>query len=636
MSTSVGSIHYDLSLDKSRFDRGAAETQSQLGNLSSKAVNVAKKIGVAFAAMTVAATGFAIKSAADFEQTRIGLENVLGSADKARSLLKKISDFAATTPFEFPELAKSTRMLAAFGFSANEAFKGMQTLGDVAAAVGAPIEDLSYLYGTLRAQGRAFTVDIKQFATRGIPIYKYLAEVLGVSQKEVSKLVEEGKVGFPEVEKAFKKMTAAGGQFHGAMKAQSKSLSGQFSTLKDNIGFAARELIGINQQGDVRKGSIFDFLRQSVGALNKELAKIDWATVADNVMKFAGNVWRSLSNIAQQVGTYLMPKLSALWQAVSTQLIPALARLWKEVLQPLLPVLGAALVAAIGLATDALTIFVSVISPLIDFLADNQYIIWGVVGAFAAFKAVLAIRSAVSAFQTGIALMTGAQGLQGLIGKMAITRAIVGTPMIMPAIAIGAAIAALQMVIAKHQETQRVIESTNKQIVRNRQEGERTDKAVKQLFERGKITQERYQGYLKATSRIAAQEAAYLRNQYSGAIGQVNLWLDNLMGSESAKRYNELKARANKKGGGGWAMGGFTGRGDKYDIAGIVHKGEYVIPKEYVNQQTGLPKSVPSSSGSGTTVHIGTINNAQDENYVLRRLDRNSFLSNSGVSPVYG
>jgi len=36
--------------------------------------------------------------------------------------------------------------------------------------------------------------------------------------------------------------------------------------------------------------------------------------------------------------------------------------------------------------------------------------------------------------------------------------------------------------------------------------------------------------------------------------------------------------------------GKYTGQGGKYEPAGIVHKGEYVIPKEGVNQKTGLPK----------------------------------------------
>jgi len=38
-----------------------------------------------------------------------------------------------------------------------------------------------------------------------------------------------------------------------------------------------------------------------------------------------------------------------------------------------------------------------------------------------------------------------------------------------------------------------------------------------------------------------------------------------------------------------FADGGYTGRGGKYDVAGLVHKGEYVVPKKYVDQRTGLP-----------------------------------------------
>jgi len=50
-----------------------------------------------------------------------------------------------------------------------------------------------------------------------------------------------------------------------------------------------------------------------------------------------------------------------------------------------------------------------------------------------------------------------------------------------------------------------------------------------------------------------------------------------------------------------FATGGFTGRGGKYEEAGVVHKGEYVLPKEQVNQATGQPKS---SAGSVTNVYV--------------------------------
>jgi hypothetical protein len=41
---------------------------------------------------------------------------------------------------------------------------------------------------------------------------------------------------------------------------------------------------------------------------------------------------------------------------------------------------------------------------------------------------------------------------------------------------------------------------------------------------------------------------------------------------------------------GGKSEGGYTGEGDKYEPAGVVHAGEYVIPKEGVDQKTKLPK----------------------------------------------
>lgn len=40
---------------------------------------------------------------------------------------------------------------------------------------------------------------------------------------------------------------------------------------------------------------------------------------------------------------------------------------------------------------------------------------------------------------------------------------------------------------------------------------------------------------------------------------------------------------------GSYASGGYTGAGGKYEPAGIVHRGEYVIPKHQVDQRTGRP-----------------------------------------------
>ena len=40
-----------------------------------------------------------------------------------------------------------------------------------------------------------------------------------------------------------------------------------------------------------------------------------------------------------------------------------------------------------------------------------------------------------------------------------------------------------------------------------------------------------------------------------------------------------------------FASGGYTGAGGKHQPAGIVHRGEYVVPSQYVNQSSGLPNA---------------------------------------------
>ena len=66
-----------------------------------------------------------------------------------------------------------------------------------------------------------------------------------------------------------------------------------------------------------------------------------------------------------------------------------------------------------------------------------------------------------------------------------------------------------------------------------------------------------------------------------------------------------------------FATGGFTGRGGKYEPAGIVHKGEYVVPKQYVNQSTGLPKIGGSKEYNITNNYV--VNNQADAEIISRK-----------------
>ena len=60
----------------------------------------------------------------------------------------------------------------------------------------------------------------------------------------------------------------------------------------------------------------------------------------------------------------------------------------------------------------------------------------------------------------------------------------------------------------------------------------------------------------------------------------------------------------------GYATGGYTGAGGKYEPAGIVHRGEYVVPKNQVNQITKIPYFMeqPRSFAQGGYVGGGSPN----------------------------
>lgn len=184
----------------------------------------------------------AISRFASREKTQIGFEALIGDADLAKKTLADLYKFAADTPFESPEILAAAKQMIGFGESAQNIVPTMRMLGDVSSALEIPLGELTRVYGTLRSQGRAFTVDINQFALRGIPVWEQLELQFGKTNAEVRKMVEEGKVGFPEIERAFKSATGPMAKFTGGMEKASKSLDGLFSTLKDNLGMTLADI----------------------------------------------------------------------------------------------------------------------------------------------------------------------------------------------------------------------------------------------------------------------------------------------------------------------------------------------------------------------------------------------------------
>lgn len=221
----------------------------QMKELDKSGLSLQKTIGKLATAFTIKELVSNItKVRGEFQQLEVAFETMLGSAEKARTLMSQLTQTAATTPFGLEDVAQGAKQLLAYGFEAEKVNEILIRLGDIAAGLSVPLNDLVYLYGTTMAQGRLYTQDLNQFTGRGIPMIGELAKQFGVAESKVKELVEAGKVGFPEVQKVIESLTDEGGKFGGLMEAQSKTITGQISNIEDAISMMLNE-IGQQNEG---------------------------------------------------------------------------------------------------------------------------------------------------------------------------------------------------------------------------------------------------------------------------------------------------------------------------------------------------------------------------------------------------
>lgn len=190
----------------------------------------------------------------EFQQLEVAFNTMLGSAEKSNVLMDQLVKTAATTPFDLKSVSEGAKQLLAYGIQADEVNGTLIRLGDIAAGLSIPLNDLVYLYGTTMTQGRMFTQDLRQFQGRGIPMAEELAKIFGVTKDKVGELVTAGKVGSAEVQKAIENMTNAGSRFGGLMEAQSHTITGQISNIEDAIDSM------FNDIGKANEGVINDAL----------------------------------------------------------------------------------------------------------------------------------------------------------------------------------------------------------------------------------------------------------------------------------------------------------------------------------------------------------------------------------------
>lgn len=255
-----GSLSFEVKLMLDKLQSDVKKANAELAKIGKTATDEGKKIDNAFSGIgkSVASIGAAfsaqqlarqiIQVRGEFEKLEVSFNTMLRSEEKATALMSQLTKTAATTPFGLQDVAGGAKQLLAYGMEAEKINETLIRLGDIAAGLNIPLQDMTYLFGTTMVQGRMYTQDLNQFVGRGIPLIKEFANQFGVAESKVKDLVTEGRIGFPQLQKAIIAMTSEGGQFAGLMEAQSKTIAGQIANLEDAIDMMFNE-IGQASQG---------------------------------------------------------------------------------------------------------------------------------------------------------------------------------------------------------------------------------------------------------------------------------------------------------------------------------------------------------------------------------------------------
>lgn len=192
-----------------------------------------------------------IGSNAEMEQYTTSLEVMLGSASKASAMIEKMREFAAKTPLTLENVISGGSLLMSYGVDESNLIDTMTKLGDLASGNAEKMDRITLAYGQMLAKGKVTGEELRQMTEAGVPLQTALAESIGVTGEEFSKMVSAGKVGIDDLNKAITGLTTGNGKFAGMMEKQSQTMQGMLSTLQDNISEFFRKM-GEGAFGEVK------------------------------------------------------------------------------------------------------------------------------------------------------------------------------------------------------------------------------------------------------------------------------------------------------------------------------------------------------------------------------------------------
>lgn len=188
----------------------------------------------------------------EYEMLERSLGILVNSMEKGTQIFNELNQMALKSPFTLIELGTAAKQLTAYNFTAEEVVDTTRRLADISAALGVPMERLTYNLGQIKAQGVLTARDARDFANAGLAIVPMLAQMYTetkrfgdqtVTTAQVYDMMSKKMVSYRDVLNVLYKVTDEGGKFFdfqakqaGTLKVQIANLNLAFNNMLNDIG----------------------------------------------------------------------------------------------------------------------------------------------------------------------------------------------------------------------------------------------------------------------------------------------------------------------------------------------------------------------------------------------------------------
>lgn len=362
-----------------------------LVSASKKAVKAIATIGTAAAGAGFAGAMKGVNYNAEMETYQTSFEVMTGSAEKAQKTVQKLQKMGASTPFEMTDLADTTQLLMNYGFTADDAINRMSMLGDIAQGDADKMNRIATAYGQMSSAGKVSLEDVKQMIESGFNPLQEISSTTGESMASLYDRISKGKISVNEITASMQRSTSEGGKYFKSMEKQSKTFSGQMSTMKDNFN----QLLGSMTAGltDKLSETVLPKINGFIGRVSSAFESRGFAGVFDLITQKLGPVGTAMQTVVDKVKAFVSNK-------EKMQILKDIFGSIKSAVEKIAPVLGQVVsgvwdfVTSTGVLKGVKTIFEG-INKAVGWVKDNFELVKEVViavgGGFLIFGAAVKV-----------------------------------------------------------------------------------------------------------------------------------------------------------------------------------------------------------------------------------------------------